>query len=69
MDGGVQQASATDKRAVVFPYTWDLRQQQHWDLRQQQHWPPQLPRTLRLFDRTGTLLSLPTSLVASAAAD
>jgi hypothetical protein len=54
VDGAVQRVDADGKHAVVFPYPWDM----------QTKWPAQQPRAIRLFDRGGRPLSLPTSLSA-----
>ncbi len=50
----MQRVEVASKRAVVFPYPWDM----------QTKWPPQQPRAIRLFDTAGALLALTTSPVA-----
>jgi hypothetical protein len=47
-------ADVRGRRAVVFPYAWDM----------QSKWPAQQPRAIRLFDAAGRGLNLPTSPVA-----
>ena len=47
-------ADVRGRRAVVFPYAWDMGST----------WPAQQPRTIRLFDAAGRALDLPTSPVA-----
>jgi hypothetical protein len=54
LDGGVQRASVSGRRAVVFPHAWD----------RERPWPAQQPRGIRLFDAAGQALDLPTSPVA-----
>jgi hypothetical protein len=54
VDGGVQRAPVSGRRAVVFPYAWD----------RERPWPAQQPRGIRLFDAVGHVLDLPTSPVA-----
>ena len=52
VDGAVQRVDVVGKRAVVFPYAWDM----------QSKWPAQQPHAIRLFDTTGAPLALMTSL-------
>jgi hypothetical protein len=54
LDGDVQRAEVAGRQAVVFPYAWDMAAR----------WPAQQPRAIRLYDRTGAALGLPTSPVA-----
>ena len=53
-DGAVQRVDVVGKRAVVFPYAWDMPSK----------WPAQQPHAIRLFDTTGAPLALMTSLSA-----
>jgi len=57
IDGAVQRADTAGRRAVVFPYAWDMAAR----------WPAQQPRAIRLYDAAGAPLALPTSPVAGGA--
>jgi hypothetical protein len=51
VEGAFFQSHVAGKRAVLFPYPWNM----------QERWPAQQPRALRLYDSDGRMLSLPTS--------
>jgi hypothetical protein len=54
VDGAVQRVDATGKRAVLFPYAWEMRMK----------WTAQQPRAIHLLDAAGAPLALATSPVA-----
>jgi hypothetical protein len=58
VDAAVQRAGVAGRRAVVFPYAWEMAAR----------WPAQQPRAIRLYDVAGAPLALPTSPVAGGAA-
>src|SRR5262249_10939066 len=58
VDGAVQRGAVAGRRAVVFPYDWDMAGP----------WPAQQPRAIRLYDAAGAPLVLPTSPVAGGSA-
>ena len=54
VEGHRWRADVRGRRAVLFPYAWDL----------QAKWPTQQPRAIRLVDAAGQALDLPTSPLA-----
>ena len=54
VEGGLQRVDVTARRVALLPYVWP------WNAK----WPVQLPRAIRLYDRSGALLALPTSPTA-----
>jgi len=54
VEGHRWRADVRGRRAVIFPYVWDM----------QSKWPTQQPRTIRLFGAAGQALNLPTSPLA-----
>jgi hypothetical protein len=54
VEDGVQRADVTKHRVALCPYRWPSTAK----------WPAQLPRAIRLYDASGSLLTLPTSPTA-----